>query len=67
MTTAELILELQVERLLDPFRAGLLELELNHRVGSVDGFVDDPFSNPRLTVDLTLYRCQPSICTDSGD
>jgi len=35
-STAELIRELQVLRLVDPFQAAILELELNHRVGTTD-------------------------------
>lgn len=37
MTTAELVHEVQIERLIDPLRAAILELELNHRVAAIDG------------------------------
>jgi len=37
VTTAELIHEVQIERLIDPLRAAILELELDHRVAAIDG------------------------------
>lgn len=38
--THELIEQLRIERLTDPLRAAILELELTHRIGLVEG--DDP-------------------------
>lgn len=62
MTTAELIREVQVAKLCDPFVADLLQLEIDHRLAAMDGS-----SRAKMTASTAITQAGPPAAARRPD